>query len=156
MLKYQWTQADVDAHNAKLSKGRGVRMLTAAVEGAIHETKRSKYRNVRCEIDGQKFDSKAEAEFWLELKLRERAGEIRDLKRQVLFLLYCPVQQWHEVGTITPSVKAEVARYVSDFTWIDGTTGRLVVADKKGHRTREYLLKRKWMALQYGIEILEV
>jgi hypothetical protein len=31
--------------------------------------KRSKYRNVRCEVNGEKFDSKAEARRWQELKL---------------------------------------------------------------------------------------
>lgn len=158
MATGNWTEADVLAHNAKLGKRRRMNTLmdVNATSLKVFEAmldhpvpvKKSKYRNIRCEVDGEKFDSKAEAEFWLELKQRERLGEIRDLRRQVPFPLLCPA----ELGT----VHLEVARYIADFVWTDGTTGRQVVADKKGHRTREYLLKRKWMALQYGIEILEV
>lgn len=40
----------------------------------------NKYMNRQTIVDGQKFDSKKEANRWMELKLMERAGLITDLK----------------------------------------------------------------------------
>ena len=47
--------------------------------------KRSKYGNRKTEIDGLTFDSAKEAKRWGELKLLERAGRIRKLRRQVSY-----------------------------------------------------------------------
>lgn len=168
MASYQWTQADVDAHNAKLTKVRAPDVVQGRGYAIDPPAKGSKYRNVRTvTADGEKFDSIAEADFWIELKVREQAGEIRDLKRQVRFGLYAPdfstsrsytaSCEMHSVDIAT-AVRhyPMVSEYVADFVWTDGTTGRYVVADKKGHRTQMYKLKRKWLALQSGIDILEV
>ena len=46
-----------------------------------------KYRNKKVEVDGILFDSKKEANRYMELKLLEKAGEITDLKRQVRYEL---------------------------------------------------------------------
>jgi len=131
--------ADIDRLNAK----RGAKM-------PAHVPVKSKYRNVRTVIDGERFDSKREAEYWKELKLRERAGEIADIQRQVPFSLCCP----------TAGDDMEVARYIADFTYRDvnkiGMQTQLHVVDAKGHRTREYLLKKKWLELQSGVIIEEV
>lgn len=43
----------------------------------------TKYRAKKTEVDGIVFDSMAEAKRWCELKLLERAGEIRGLSRQI-------------------------------------------------------------------------
>jgi hypothetical protein len=49
---------------------------------------RSKYHNKKLTApDGQKFDSVAEYHRWGCLRLMERAGAIKDLKRQVKFEL---------------------------------------------------------------------
>lgn len=110
--------------------------------------RRSKYRNVRVEVDGIMFDSKREAEHWLSLKAREQAGEIRDLKRQVRYNLICPNPE--------RLIHYTVSEYVADFDYYVVATGEHIVSDAKGHRTREYLLKRKWLELQEGIAIVEV
>lgn len=47
--------------------------------------KRPKYGNKRVEVDGIKFDSKHEAEFYQYLMLRVRAGELKSVLRQVKF-----------------------------------------------------------------------
>ena len=47
----------------------------------------SKYRNRKTTIDGIAFDSKAEARRYAELKLLERAGEIKDLELQPKYRL---------------------------------------------------------------------
>ena len=46
-----------------------------------------KYGNQKVIIDGIKFDSKAEAERYKELKILERAGKIRGLRLQPKYLL---------------------------------------------------------------------
>lgn len=108
--------------------------------------KRSKYRAVRCEVDGETFDSKREMREWLKLKALERRSAIRNLKRQVRYPL--------EVNGVI------VATYVSDFEWDQGFTSLMnvahIVADSKGVRTRDYILKRKLMKAIHGIEIREL
>jgi hypothetical protein len=47
-----------------------------------------------------------------------------------------------------------VCTYRADFTYLED--GRLVVEDAKGWRTEMYLLKRKWLKAEYGIEVREV
>jgi hypothetical protein len=49
--------------------------------------KKHKYGAKRTEVMGIKFDSKKEANRYLELKMLARAGKIRDLKLQPKFLL---------------------------------------------------------------------
>ena len=49
--------------------------------------KKSKFSSVKTIIDGHAFDSKKEAKYYSELKIREKAGEIKELKLQPRFLL---------------------------------------------------------------------
>jgi len=115
---------------------------------------KSKYRNVRTEVDGFVFASGLEARRYGELKLLEAAGEIHDLQLQVPFHL--DVDGEH------------ICDYVADFVYwtgldTDGVGGRRsssysttrVVEDAKGKRTAVYLLKKKLMLAIHGIEILE-
>ncbi len=104
--------------------------------------RRSKYNNVKTVIDGYTFDSKKEAAYYVQLKLRQQAGEIRDLKRQVQFDL---VVRGHHV-----------CAYRADFVYVDCATDKTVVADSKGYRTSTYALKAKLMQACYGIEVQEV
>lgn len=120
---------------------------TAAFAEAEKAVKPSKYRNVKTVIDGQTFDSKREAQFWQTLKLREKAGEIGDLRRQVPLPLMCPA---HDAAA---GVLAIVAEYVADYTFIEIKDQSLHVVDAKGKRTRMFDLKKKWLELQSGIVI---
>ena len=95
----------------------------------------SKYKNQRCEVDGMKFDSQREMTRFYELRLLERAGEIENLNRQVKFVI------------------VEGVSYIADFTY--NQSGSLVVEDSKGHRTKEYRIKKKLMKQILGIEIKE-
>ena len=105
-------------------------------------------------LDGQEFDSRKEARRWAELKLLERAGEIRDLERQVTFELIPAQKDWNGKVIERP------VKYVADFIYTcDEKNGwKRVVEDVKSEATRtpEYIIKRKLMLERYGIRIKEV
>ena len=91
--------------------------------------------------DGQVFDSVKEYHRWGCLKLLERAGKIKDLKRQVKFELI-------------PKQDGERAcYYIADFTYMEN--GELVVEDCKGFKTDVYKIKKKLMLMEHGIRIKE-
>jgi len=144
-----WTLADIEAHNAKVGKrGQKPALPTPSDEPAL---KQSKYHNVKVIVDGEKFDSKKEAQHWAELKLRERIGDISDLRRQVPYDLRCPVD-WNPTG------QAVVATYIADFVFVD-SKGLTHVQDCKGGsatKTQVYMLKKRWLAIQSNIEIEEI
>jgi hypothetical protein len=109
----------------------------------IHRRKRgsNKYGNVKTTVDGFAFDSKKEAARYGELKLLQRAGEIRDLELQPRFPL---VVNGHKVCT-----------YVGDFKYTE-LAGVEVIEDVKGVKTDVYRLKAKLMLACLGIEITEI
>ena len=94
-----------------------------------------KYRNVPTVVDGMRFDSKAEARRYGELKLLRAAGEVVWFTRQVPF---------HLPGGI---------RYVADFlvVWADGRQPS--VEDVKGVLTRVSANKIKQVRALYGVEV---
>lgn len=100
-------------------------------------------------IDGITFDSAKEAQRWAELKLLERAGQIFELQRQVPFVLV-PKQERDGKVIERPVV------YRADFVYTEN--GKEVVEDVKSTatKTKEYILKRKLMLWEYGIQIREV
>lgn len=131
------------------SKGVGI---TQRLESTTLPSEPSKYRNVKCVVQGERFDSQREADVWLGLLARQSAGEISELRRQVRFPLLCP--EFDAQGDVMPGNCLQVAEYVADFTYLEG--GTLVVVDAKGRRISPYPLKKKWLFLQNGIEIREV
>jgi len=102
--------------------------------------KKSKYGNQKVTIDGHTFDSKREAEYYQELKLRKRTGEIVDFELQPEFLLQ---KGFTKNGKSYRSVK-----YVADFKVVY-PDGRIEVIDVKGHETQVFRLKRKWFEHEY-------
>jgi hypothetical protein len=107
-----------------------------------------KYGAVATEIDGIRFASKKEARRYAELKLLEKAGEIRDLQLQPRYPL-CAHPRMHGAGV-------KVCDYVADFRYRSGPNGLLVIEDVKGMKTPLYRLKKKWFEAQYGIPISEI
>ncbi len=105
----------------------------------------SKYNARRTEVDGIAFDSKAEAARYVELRLLERAGAIRDLRV-------------HPRYEILPREGGERARhYTPDFEYREG--GRVVCEDVKGGRAtmtdaarlRMSLFRRRYPAIELRI-----
>ncbi len=101
-----------------------------------------KYGNRKTVIDGIKFDSKAEAERYKELKILEKAGLIKKLILQPEFLLQ---DKFKYNGKTERAVK-----YIADFKYFDVAKGVYVVEDVKGVETEAFKIKRKLFLKLYG------
>lgn len=123
----------------------------------------NKYGNKKITVDGKTFDSRREYARFKELQLLERAGEISNLRLQVPFVLipaqYEEYERYGKNGQRLTNGRRCVERecaYVADFVYIDNRTGKKVVEDTKGVRTKDYIIKRKLMLHVHGIKIKEV
>lgn len=106
------------------------------------KAKRSKYGATKVRVDGICFDSNAEAEFYENLKLLQRAGEIAGFCRQARFVL-------------TPSADGRGTEYVCDFVIFEND-GTFRIVDVKGVETDVFKLKKKSFAEKYPKLKLEV
>lgn len=99
-------------------------------------------------IDGIRFDSRKESNRWAELMLLQRAGEIRNLQRQVVIPL---IGQTAPLKTRT----GKPMRLTVDFTYEDKRLNwALVFEDAKGVPTKDYEV-RKAVAEAMGLRIIE-
>tara|TARA_R110002110_G_scaffold22933_3_gene88234 strand:- start:3453 stop:3800 length:348 start_codon:yes stop_codon:yes gene_type:complete len=109
--------------------------------------RKSKYLNVKTEVDGHTFDSKKEAKRYGELMLMQKAGVIQHLKLQPPFS--CTVN-----GKL-------VCTYKADFSYEERKRdGRVehIIEDVKSPITRKhpvYRIKKKLVEALYGITITE-
>lgn len=114
--------------------------------------------------NGIVFDSKKEAQRYIELRLLERAGKISNLELQKAFELI-PAQYETSADFYTRGKnKGERKKgkciekaviYKADFCYVD-ENGYTVVEDVKGIKTKDYIIKRKLMLFVHGIKIVEV
>lgn len=104
-------------------------------------TKRSKYRNVKVEIDGIKFDSKKEAAYYGKLKMLKKSGEVIDFQLQPRFDL------------IVNGINCGF--YKADFKVL-WKSGKIQITDCKGMKTTVYALKKRLVKAIHGIIIHEV
>ena len=139
---------------ARLGKRAQQQILAELAIRAVKEEakKPNKYRNKKvesCLEDGtpHTFDSVREFDFYQDLLIRKRAGQISNLRVQVPFELI-PKQKRSD-GTIE-----RACSYVADFVYDEN--GKTVVVDTKGVRTKDYKIKRKLMLWIHGISIVEV
>ena len=111
--------------------------------------KRSKYGAIRTEAGGRVFDSRREAEHYMELALRQAAKEISGLRFQPEFVLW--------VTPLDGRPAVNVGSYFADFEYLDEKAERVVVDVKsKATSTPLYRLKKKIVTALYGIDIKEV
>ncbi len=109
----------------------------------------SKYKNKKIELDGIKFDSELELRRYQELKLLERAGAIKDLRRQVRFELQTSYKKNNKT--------IRGIYYVADFVYYSFSERKTIVEDTKGYKTEVYKLKKKLFEYKYqNLEIKEV
>lgn len=121
--------------------------------------KHNKYNASKAVINGNIFDSRKEAQRFLELSVLEKAGEITNLRRQVKFLLI-PVQREPDTtgpkgGVKKGKVIEKECNYIADFVY--ERNGETVVEDVKSPATRtpEYIIKRKLMLWVHKIRVVE-
>lgn len=112
----------------------------------VNKTKSSKFNNVKSEIDGHKFDSKKESEFYGSLKIKKQAGLIKDFKMQVPYEI------------IINNIR--IANYFLDFL-VENNDGTIEYIDIKGKdkktnkfiKTGVFALKKRLVEAIYGIKI---
>ena len=114
-----------------------------------YDMKKSKYGAEKTVVDGIEFDSRKEAHRYAELKLLLMTKKIVNLEMQKKFVLI-PSQK------IDGKMVERECSYVADFAYTDCDTGKIVVEDTKGFRTKDYIIKRKLMLYVYGIKISEI
>ena len=107
---------------------------------------RSKYGNRKTIMFGIEFDSKREAERYMELIAMQQRGEITGLECQKTYVLADSV--------IVQGRKRPPLRYVADFVYV--RDGQTITEDVKGMLTDVYKIKRHLMRSVHGIEISEV
>jgi hypothetical protein len=115
-------------------------------EMGIDGEKEHKYHARPVVVDGVRYASTREYYRYRELVMKQKAGLIRGLKRQVVFRF---THNGVYLGT-----------YIADATYYEpGSPARkawdLVVEDSKGVRTPLYRRSKKMMLAFYGVEIRE-
>lgn len=117
----------------------------------VKKAKATKYKNKKVIINGELFDSKKEAQRWLYLKAKEKAGEITDLQKQVKFVL---IPSQRQNGKL---VERECS-YYADFVYKVGES--TIVEDVKGYKSGGayaiFKVKKKLMLFVHKIRVLEV
>lgn len=102
-----------------------------------------KYRNIKAEYNGEVFDSRKEMRRAVALSILERAGQVKDVRRQVKFVLQEAFEYRGE--------RIREISYIADFVYYDVSEGCWVVEDVKtpATRTETYKVKRKLFLKRY-------
>ena len=164
-----------DADARKAEKGARERTATVASALAVTGEKENKLHAKRT-ADGHA--SIREADRAAELKIMQKAGQIRNLREQVPYVLIPAVYQKENGNYISVwdrnMTKKDVEKdagekltlierrmeYVSDFVY--EKDGETVVEDAKGYKNpssatyAKFVIKRKLMLYVYGIRVVEV
>ena len=115
---------------------------------------RSKYGNIKVEMDGILFDSKSEARRFQELQLLEKGGEIKELTVHPKFVL-------QEGFTDVTGKKQRPITYTPDFMYKDKDRNwQEIVEDvkggkRRGTRTEVYRMKKKMFLKKFKIPLIE-
>jgi hypothetical protein len=110
-------------------------------------------------VYGITFDSKREAEYYLQLRARKEDGEIVEIERQKRYEIIpaqferIPLKRGKNKFRL--KVIERATHYIADFV-VHYKNADVEVIDVKGFRTEIYRLKRKLMLLVHGIKITEV
>ena len=110
---------------------------------------KNKYGNKKVKTNnGEKLDSELEYARYCELKILERAKEIKNLRRQVSFELQPSYRKNNKI--------IRAIYYKADFVYFD-KNGKMIVEDTKGYKTEEYKIKKKIFEYKYPeLEIKEI
>lgn len=108
----------------------------------------NKYGNKRVWEDGIEFASKLERDRYIQLKLLQKAGEIKDLKTQVQYVLQPAFEKRGK--------KYRPITYIADFEYYNVKTRQVIVEDTKGKETDVFRNKRKMFEYKYPDLTLEI
>jgi hypothetical protein len=111
----------------------------------FRKASRNKYGAKKTVVGDIKFDSRHEANVWMMLQERQKAGEITELERQVKIEL---IGQHRPLYTRT----GRKMRLTVDFRYIEN--GVTIYHDAKGYPTRDYEV-RVAVARAMGLEVKE-
>lgn len=100
----------------------------------------NKFNAKKTYVDGIKFDSKAEAKYYLLLKWLKQAEQIKDFKLQPRFLLQ---EAFKKDGKTFRKIE-----YVADFE-VHNLDGSIEIIDIKGVATESFKIKRKLYERRY-------
>lgn len=125
---------------------------------------KNKYHNKKAMAGCLLFDSRKEARRHAQLQLLLAAGAIRDLQRQVKFVLIPSQREADSIGKRGGRKQGKLIErecaYVADFVYTDCATGETVVEDVKGYKGggayTVFSIKRKLMLYVHGIRIHEI
>ena len=107
----------------------------------VNAPKKSKYHNEKVVLDGITFDSKKEARYYANLLIQKKAGLVKEFELQPVFIL-------QDSYRTKDGKKVREIVYKADFR-VTYTNNRQVIVDVKGHKTKEYLLKKKMLLFRY-------
>ena len=105
----------------------------------FYKKKKSKYKNKITTVDNIKFHSKLEASHYLQLKVLEKQGLIKELELQPAYEIY--------VNDL------KVCKVILDFEFFDNEKNKHRYVDSKGVYTSESRLKHKLVEAIYGIDV---
>ena len=111
----------------------------------FRKSSRNKYNAKKTVVGDIKFDSKKEANRWIELQLLERAGEISGLQRQV------KIDLMGQHGPLLTRTGRKM-RFTVDFAYTE--KGAVIHEDVKGYATRDYEV-RVAVARAMGLKVKE-
>jgi hypothetical protein len=137
----QWRDAEREMERIEREQKNQTREERIAL-GIIN--RENKYNAVKTTVDGYRFDSKAEAARYGELKLMQQAGDIENLEVHPRYKL------------VVNGVR--IGEYIADFRYYDPSQKHLVVEDVKSKPTMTpaYRMKSRLMKALYGIDVIEV
>lgn len=136
------------------SKRTPIKNLQPSVGNDEQEDKKApKYGNEKTQVMGIVFDSKKEADRYLELRGMEQKKLISNLRIQVEFVLL------GEVYFELENKKKRPLKYVADFCYYCHVRNKEIIEDVKSEKTAQlplYRAKKHMMKYLLGLEISEV
>lgn len=110
--------------------------------------RKNKYGAVKTKVGKTTYDSKKEARYCEQLKLRQMAGEIKNLAMQPKFEFIVNGEPMRYVNT---KRKGKIITYIADACYEEN--GEFVVVDVKGVETQVFKMKRAMMRHINGLEV---
>lgn len=104
---------------------------------------KSKYNAKKIKVGEITFDSKKEANRFIELKILKEQGKITDLILQPEYVLQEGFDIPERKGYEVKNKRYRAIKYIADFEYYDVEKNKIVIEDVKGYKTEVYKIKKK-------------